>query len=84
MQRIHLRIMERGTQGVRFENNTIARKETHMANRVELITGGTVLLITAGTVLSDKTKQRLREAVVTVDVVIPAFNEGVKSWTNAL
>jgi len=47
-----------------------------MANRVELITGGTVLLITAGTVLSDKTKQKLGEAVVTVDVIIPAFNEG--------
>lgn len=25
-----------------------------------------------------------RELVVTVDVVILAFNEGVKSWTNAL
>ena len=25
-----------------------------------------------------------RELVVTVDVVIPAFNDGVKSWTNAL
>ena len=47
-----------------------------MAKRVELITGETVL--------SDKTKKRLRGAVVTVDVVIPAFNEGVKSWTNAL
>ncbi len=31
---------------------------------------------TRGAVLSDKTKERLREAVVTVDVVIPAFNEG--------
>ena len=29
-----------------------------------------------GTVLSDKTKEKLWEAVVTVDVVIPAFNEG--------
>jgi len=47
-----------------------------MEKRVELITGGTVLLITEGTVLSDKTEERLREAVVTVDVVIPAFNEG--------
>ena len=38
-----------------------------MTNRVELITEGTVL--------PDKTKEKLREAVVTVDVVIPAFNE---------
>jgi len=32
--------------------------------------------ITTGAVLSDKTKEKLWEAVVTVDVVIPAFNEG--------
>ena len=32
--------------------------------------------IIRGTVLSDKTKEKLWEAVVTVDVVIPAFNEG--------
>ena len=32
--------------------------------------------ITRGAVLSDKTREKLREAVVTVDVVIPAFNEG--------
>jgi len=47
-----------------------------MTKNVELITGGTVLLITAGTVLSDNTEEKLREGVVTVDVVIPAFNEG--------
>ncbi len=35
-----------------------------------------VKLITEGTVLPDKTGEKLREAVVTVDVVIPAFNEG--------
>ncbi|HEX73691.1 MAG TPA: glycosyltransferase [Dehalococcoidia bacterium] len=32
--------------------------------------------INRGTILSDKTEERLRGAVVTVDVVIPAFNEG--------
>ncbi len=46
----------------------LTRKEAHMAKRVESITRGAVL--------SDKTKKKLREAVVTVDVVIPAFNEG--------
>ena len=35
-----------------------------------------VKLLTEGTVLSDKTEEKLREAVVTVYVVIPAFNEG--------
>ncbi len=35
-----------------------------------------VKLLTGGTVLPDKTKERPREAVVTVDIVIPAFNEG--------
>jgi glycosyltransferase involved in cell wall biosynthesis len=35
-----------------------------------------VKLITGGVVLYDRTKEKLREAVVTVDVVIPAFNEG--------
>jgi len=39
-----------------------------MAKRVESIIRGTVL--------SDKTKEKLRETVVTVDVIIPAFNEG--------
>ena len=32
--------------------------------------------IDRGTAFLDKTKEKLREAVVTIDVVIPAFNEG--------
>ena len=39
-----------------------------MAKRSESITRGAVLL--------DKTREKLREAVATVDIVIPAFNEG--------
>ncbi len=46
-----------------------------MTESVKLLTGGTVLLITEGTILSDKTAEKLLEAVVTVDIVIPAFNE---------
>jgi len=38
--------------------------------------GKRVESITRGTVLSDKATEKLREGVVTVDVVIPAFNEG--------
>ena len=35
-------------------------------------------------VLSDATWVKPGQAEITIDVVIPAFNEGVKSWTNAL
>jgi len=37
-----------------------------------------------GGVLSDMTGVKHPQAQITIDVVIPVLNEGVKSWTNVL
>ena len=40
--------------------------------------------VTTEVLPSDTTRAKPLQAEITIDVVIPAFNEGVKSWTNAL
>ena len=47
---------------------TLVGEETHVETHIESTTNGAIL--------SDKNKEKPREGVIAVDVVIPAFNGG--------